>query len=288
MSSGPIVSLDVTERNSMFNPTPRPPRRGLFARLLPFALAGSLILSSLSFPASCPAQFQPVFRAISDSPGVPGNNGLGGLIIASRTRTRALRQAQDYIANQKYVEAVGFLQTLLELDQDQLLPPAADDKTGVFRSLKTEIQHIIGHLPPEGREVYLRNTSPAADALLKEALEQNDSQKLGQVARLYFHTPAGYEATYQIAIAEVRQRGTDGGGIVVTAFAAHPGRRPPLGTAALRADRFELDPRGHAPRSRDGPQKTGSLAKDDRIELGEPNPGGCSIRQGSRRRGWRS
>ncbi len=181
----------------MLKPTTRPIRQSLWGTLT-FGPILSLILLSLSVSPSVAADFG--VRVSSNSAGVPGANGLGGLIVADRTETRMLRQAEDFIANKKYVEALAFLQTLLERDQDQLLRPAADDKSAVFRSMKSEVLHIIGHLPPDGREVYLRNTSPVADALLKEALEQNDEDKLAKIARLYFHTPAGYEATYRIAL----------------------------------------------------------------------------------------
>ena len=179
----------------MLKPTTRPIRQSLW-RSDAFGSILGLILLSLYSPASA-AEFG-IPCAVSS--GVPGANGLGGLIIADRTETRMLRQAEDFIANKKYVEALAFLQTLLERDQDQLLRPAADDKSAVFRSMKSEVLHIIGHLPPDGREVYLRNTSPVADALLKDALEDNDEDKLATIARLYFHTPAGYEATYRIAL----------------------------------------------------------------------------------------
>ncbi len=130
----------------------------------------------------------------------PGGNGLGGLIVADRNRTRVLREAQELIAANKFLEALGYLQTLLEQEEDLLLRPAANDNSGVFRSMKAEVKRIIENLPPDGREVYLRNTSPVASALLKEALEENDEDKLAEVARLYYHTPAGYEATYRMGL----------------------------------------------------------------------------------------
>ena len=162
----------------MITPRFRPGRRLLFA----------MVLGGILWPASATAQVAPV------------QNGLGGLIIADRARTRALRQAEEMVADQKYVDALALLQALLERDQDQLLRPNPNDKDGAFRSLKTEIQRIIGSLPPDGRGVYLRNNSPMADRLLKEAITENDEKKLAQVARRYFHTPAGYEATYRIGM----------------------------------------------------------------------------------------
>lgn len=130
----------------------------------------------------------------------PGGTGFGGMIIADRNRTRVLKEAQELIAAGKYLDAVTYLQTLLEQDEDLLLRPSANDDTGVFRSMKAEVQRIIETLPAEGREVYLRNNGPLASTLLKEALEQNDDDKLAEVARLYYHTPAGYEATYRMGL----------------------------------------------------------------------------------------
>ncbi len=125
--------------------------------------------------------------------------GLGGLIVADRSRTRVIREAEELIADGKYVDALTYLQRLLEEEQDVLLQPTGE-KTSVFRSMKAEIQRIIEHLPPEGREVYLRNYGPLADVLMKEALKEQNADKLAQVARLYFHTPAGYEATYRMGL----------------------------------------------------------------------------------------
>jgi hypothetical protein len=130
----------------------------------------------------------------------PVGDGLGGLIIADRNRARVLREAQELIAAEKYIDALTYLQRLLEEDQDLLLRPLGNDNTGVLRSMKAEVQRIIEHLPPHGREVYERNYGPAANALLKEALEQNDEDKLARVARLFYHTPAGYEATYRMGL----------------------------------------------------------------------------------------
>lgn len=129
-----------------------------------------------------------------------GSNGLGGLIVADRSKTRILREAQELIAAKKYLDGLGYLQALLEQNEDLLLRPSADDASGVFRSMKVEVQRIIENLPPEGREVYLRNSAPVAGVLLKEALEQDDEHKLADVARLYYHTPAGHEATYRMGL----------------------------------------------------------------------------------------
>lgn len=131
---------------------------------------------------------------------VPGVDVYGGLIIADRAQTRVLREAQKLIADGDYADALTYLQRLLELDQDFLVRPQADEAGGAYVSLRSEVHRTIEKLPPAGREIYLRNNSPVADVLLKEAIEQNDAEKLAEVARLYYHTPAGYEATYRIGL----------------------------------------------------------------------------------------
>ncbi|MCA9068970.1 MAG: hypothetical protein KDA84_08610, partial [Planctomycetaceae bacterium] len=131
---------------------------------------------------------------------VSGLDIYGGLIIADRSRTRVLREAQKLIVDGQYADALTYLQRLLELDQDFLLRPNSDNAGGAYVSLRSEVHRIIEKLPPEGREIYLRNNSPVADVLLKQAIEKNDADKLSEVARLYYHTPAGYEATYRIGL----------------------------------------------------------------------------------------
>lgn len=129
-----------------------------------------------------------------------GSNVYGGLIIANRSQTRVLREAQKLIADGKYSDALVYLQRLLELDQDFLIPPKPDEAGGAFVSLRSQVHRIVKNLPQEGREIYLRNNGPVANVLLKQAIEQNDAEKLAEVARLYYHTPAGYEASYRIGL----------------------------------------------------------------------------------------
>jgi outer membrane protein assembly factor BamB len=123
--------------------------------------------------------------------------GAGLLIQADRRLVQALRHAQDLVAKENYIDACRQLQGILEAGQDGFFhPDPAQD--ALHRSLKAEALRIIGDLPPAGREVYQNQYAPAADALLAEAVRADDWKKLGEVARLYFHTPAGQEATYRL------------------------------------------------------------------------------------------
>jgi outer membrane protein assembly factor BamB len=150
-------------------------------------------------PAVQPAQPFPVqVRVIRVSADPSGPEG-GVLIQADRRLVQALRHAQDLIEKQNYLDACRQLQAILEAAQDGFFhPDPADDK--LHRSLKSETLRIIGGLPAEGREAYRNSFAPAADALLAQAVRADDMNALADVARLYFHTSAGHEATYRLGL----------------------------------------------------------------------------------------
>ena len=136
-----------------------------------------------------------VIRVSADPSGAAG----GVLIQADRRLVQALRHAQDLIEKQNYLDACRQLQAILEAPQDGFFHPDPEDDT-LHRSLKSETLRIIGGLPAEGREAYRNSFAPAADALLAEAVRADDMNALADVARLYFHTPAGHEATYRLGL----------------------------------------------------------------------------------------
>ncbi len=70
----------------------------------------------------------------------------------------------------------------------------ARDKTTI-RSLKLEAERLIGNLPPEGLQAYELQFGARARRMLADAVKSSDPAQLEQVARRFFHTKAGYEAT---------------------------------------------------------------------------------------------
>jgi len=60
--------------------------------------------------------------------------------------------------------------------------------------LKAKVRQMIGNLPPPGRQAYQLQFGAQARALLDEALAEENTDKLTDVIRRFFHTRAGYEA----------------------------------------------------------------------------------------------
>lgn len=145
---------------------------------------------------------------------LPQRRGAGGeaqediesiFLPAPRTLRQHLTRAQTAIDQGRYGDAVSELGALLaspeltrsgargDEPQDFFLGSAGG--VGTQRSLKTEAQRLLGSLPARGRELYELQYGAEAKALLEEAVRSGDIEKLSEVGRRYFHTPAGYDAT---------------------------------------------------------------------------------------------
>ncbi len=113
---------------------------------------------------------------------------------APRTTLQRLVQARDLLQEGRFGEAVRNLGSILDAQEDFFFQPNRDEP--IHRSLKAEAQRLIGAMPPSGREVYELQYGPHARTMLAEALAQGDMRRLAEVSRRFFHTLAGYEATF--------------------------------------------------------------------------------------------
>ena len=59
---------------------------------------------------------------------------------------------------------------------------------------------LIGRMPPKGRQLYNMFCGRDAKKMLDDALATGDVNKLARVSRRYFHTEAGYEATFLLGL----------------------------------------------------------------------------------------
>lgn len=105
-----------------------------------------------------------------------------------------LDRANKYIADERFADAVVMLETILRHPTDHFFKP--DNEKNYYRSLKSEARRILGSLPEDGREQFELHFASTAERLLKEAIAQGDLTKLSETARVYFHTPSGFEATW--------------------------------------------------------------------------------------------
>lgn len=115
----------------------------------------------------------------------------------SRELTQKLQLARQLLANQRYSEAVGLLDSLLETEEDFFL---LDSSSGAVRGLRAEAQRLLGAMPRQGRELYELRYGARARQMLSEATASGNVQALAEVARRFFHTQAGYEATLLLGL----------------------------------------------------------------------------------------
>lgn len=116
---------------------------------------------------------------------------------------RPLMYAEKAIAEGRYSDAALRLGQLLmteSLDdpesQDYFLVGTEEGGKALVSEerLKAKVRQLIGNLPPPGRQAYQLQFGAQARALLDEALAEENTDKLADVIRRFFHTRAGYEA----------------------------------------------------------------------------------------------
>jgi outer membrane protein assembly factor BamB len=116
----------------------------------------------------------------------------------NRETLKKLSQSRKLLAEGRFGEAVRDLDAILEGPEDFFIEP--DRNSGKSRGLKAEAQRLIGQMPREGRELYELQYGARARQMLKEAIEEGDATRLSEVSRRFFHTRAGYEATFLLGL----------------------------------------------------------------------------------------
>src|SRR5262245_54529 len=124
--------------------------------------------------------------------------------LAPRQLKRHFDEAQKYIPEKRFSEAARALGRILdyhETPEDFFFQPNANEP--VVYSLKTEARRLIGKMPAEGRDAYELEYGARARRILDKAVESGGTAGLAAVSRQFFHTKAGYEATYLLGAAEM-------------------------------------------------------------------------------------
>jgi outer membrane protein assembly factor BamB len=109
-----------------------------------------------------------------------------------------MNRARELLKEAHYGEALESLGDILKAPDDYFFQP--DKKLPVHRSLKAEARRLIGEMPQEGRDLYELKWGPAASDLLGKAVAAGDPARLAEVSGRYFHTQAGYEATFLLGL----------------------------------------------------------------------------------------
>ncbi len=121
------------------------------------------------------------------------------LFVTDRRMTRRLARARELLRknDRDRINGLSLLQSILDNAEDVFFTPDAQDKTR-YHGLKAEVQRIIAALDSGGRRLYELQYGSKARQMLREASESRDVARLEEVARRFFHTAAGYEATYML------------------------------------------------------------------------------------------
>ncbi|MBX7166472.1 MAG: PQQ-binding-like beta-propeller repeat protein [Pirellulales bacterium] len=114
-----------------------------------------------------------------------------------REMLQRLDRAKKAIDGEHFDDAVRLLGDILHGPEDYFFQP--DRAQPLHRSLKAEAERIVGNLPPAGRQSYELQFGAEARRLLELARTAGGSGALADLARRYFHTAAGYEATWLLA-----------------------------------------------------------------------------------------
>ena len=148
---------------------------------------------------------QGLFRPIQNVP--PGR-----FLDLPRSLQQTLREAEEAIEQGRYSDAVLSLgelasgdynqTTLGELEgQDFFLSPGVSlpPERPQVASFQKRVRFLLGSLPDEAIATYELRYGPLARKMLVEAADVRDWQRVGDVRRRFFHTLAGYEASFVLS-----------------------------------------------------------------------------------------
>ena len=115
-----------------------------------------------------------------------------------RATEQRLKKARELLDEQRFAEAVQALGSIVEAPEDFFYQPQPDSP--VHYSLKAEAQRLIGGMSTAGRQSYELQFGATAKQMLDEALAKRDIAGITEVSRRFFHTEAGYRATYLLGL----------------------------------------------------------------------------------------
>lgn len=178
------------------------PEWSLAFRIISTTLA-ALLLSGGFFAPQAAAQRGGPFRAApQDGDPNAANEGAESVFYPpDRATMQRFSTAKELLDEQRYGEAARLLGGILEVQEDYFFQP--DRQTPVYRSLKSEARRLIGEMPAAGKESYELQYGAQARRMLADAVAAGDADALASVSRQFFHTQAGYEATYLLGDSEM-------------------------------------------------------------------------------------
>lgn len=151
--------------------------------------------------AYLPAQAQ---NQIQFAPNPPAqkrlqNQGANSTVMFREDRAvnRAIDKAREAMEAGSFDEAVHILGDVLQIGEDFFY---RRDGAANLVSVKAEVRRLLGSLPADGRQQLEMRYGAEARRRLQRALETGDRSLLADVSSRFFHTAAGYEATWLLAL----------------------------------------------------------------------------------------
>ena len=160
---------------------------GIFAAAIAWSIAAPA-------PAQIPPQIQlKVGGGIQAQPNANADQTTAGVFRDSRETRLRLKKAKQLLKDGRFSEALPMLDDILEGEQDFF--DRTQNHQIARNGLKSEARRLIGAQSPEGLKAYELLFGPKAQQMLAEALSADDMAGVAEVARRFFDTQAGYEAT---------------------------------------------------------------------------------------------
>ena len=125
-------------------------------------------------------------------------SGPGNFTPPDRNILQLLNRSKKALNEHRYGEALEGLSEILRGSEDYFYQP--DRKLSIYRSLKAEALQLLGEMPREGRDLYEVRSGADARDRLNRAIATGNEEALAEISGRYFHTQAGYEATYLLAL----------------------------------------------------------------------------------------
>ncbi len=136
------------------------------------------------------------------------------LAPADRPALRRFEQAKRLIEADREAEAAQLLGSILESEADFFLPPPADDVEDDEEAAELQTSHRLFHdlvfdtlqgLPSQARESYLLQYETQARRLLDNAVQAGSFEGVQSVAKRYFLTSSGAEASMILGLEQMER-----------------------------------------------------------------------------------
>lgn len=127
--------------------------------------------------------------------------------LTDQATLRRLNEAQRLITEERSARAVGLLQRILDEPEDSFVPPKkpkpATQGGDQWISARKEAERVVGQLGADGLTEYRKLFEDQAAAMLRQAVAENRTDLLVDVARRFFLTESGFQAVNILASREL-------------------------------------------------------------------------------------